>query len=150
MSTKLTIPTDHMPESLSLDLYQAARSYQARIEAHLSHRLAAEHGVRIAPSQLGFLSALICGENTASDIARRLGVSRQAAQRQVSEMVAAGYLTLSEDPQRRNQRLIAFTPPGRALIARCRAILAELDRDLAAEADPLRRAARLMSKATAG
>jgi len=134
-----------MPESLALDLYHAARSYQARIEARLAERLAAEHDVHIAPAQLGFLSALICGENTASDIGRRLGVSRQAAQRQVADMVAAGYLTLSQDPERRNQRLIAFTPEGRTLIARCRAILAELDRDLADEAAPLRRAARLMS-----
>jgi len=127
MSTKLTTDGDHGIESLALDLYHAARLYKTRLEGRLSERLDTECALRIPPAQLGFLAALVCGENTASGIARRLGVSRQAAHRQAGDLVKAGYLTLSEDPAQRNRSLITFTPEGLALMATCRRLLAELD-----------------------
>ena len=147
MSTKLT--TD-LPDSLTLDLYHAARGYQDRLQRHLSQALAARHGVRLGPAQLGFLAALICGETNASQVARRLGISRQATQRQAAALVRAGYLRLGPDPARRNQSIIGFTDAGVALMALCRRILAEADADLAAEAATLRRAATLINAALPG
>jgi len=114
------------------------------LERRLSGRLEDACGIKIAPAQLGFLAALVCGANTASDIARRLGVSRQAAQRQAAELVAAGYLTVAADPARRNRNLIGFTEDGAALMATCRQMLADLDAEVATDTAEVRRLIAVM------
>lgn len=144
MSTRLTTG---MAESLTLTLYQAAREFEARVTARLSAVLAHAHGVALSPAQLSFLAALICGETTTSEVARRSGVSRQAAHRQAAALADLGLLALSPDPARRNQSLITFTEAGTQLIALCREILAEWDKTLAPEADTLVRAAAIMERA---
>jgi DNA-binding MarR family transcriptional regulator len=149
MSTNLTTSPDHEAESLSLLLHQAARGFQARLSAELARRLAARRGWRIAPGQLGFLGALICGENSPSDIARSLGVTRQAAQKQAHELAAAGYLAIRRDPARGNRTLIVFTATGERLMADCRAELAAMDADLPGDPATLRAAARALSTAFA-
>ena len=83
MSTKLTT---YMPDSLTLDLYHAARGFEERLTRHLAKALKTEQDIALSPAQLGFLAALICGENTASDVARRMRISRQAAQKQAARM----------------------------------------------------------------
>lgn len=142
MSTKLTTS---MSDSLTLDLYHAARGFEERLTRHLAAALSAQHGIALSPAQLGFLAALICGENTASDVARRMGVSRQATQRQATALANLGYLEVMPDPVRRNQSRITFTDDGTRLMALCRAKLAEWDTELVAEADTLRRAAEIMA-----
>lgn len=144
MSTKLTTS---MADSLTLDLYHAARGYQGRLERHLSCLLSERHGLRLSPAQLGFLAALICGETTSSQVARRLGLSRQATHRQAAALAQAGYLVLVPDPARRNQSLIRFTPEGTALMALCRGILSGMDDAMAGDAAALRRAAGLLNAA---
>ena len=146
MSTKLT--TD-MPDSLTLTLYHAARGYQDRVTRCLSGVLARDHGIALGPAQLAFLAALICGETTTSEVARRTGVSRQAAHRQAAALADLGYLALTPDPDRRNQSLVRFTEAGTRLMALCRAILADWDRALGQEAATLRRAAAIMETAPA-
>lgn len=147
MSTKLTM---EMPDSLALELYHAARGYQDRLTRHLAAELEKRHAIRLSPAQLGFLAGLICGENTASAVARHLGLSRQATQRQAAALADLGYLSLAPDPARRNQSLITFTDTGTRLMAECRAILAELDAPLLAEERSLRRAIDLMNAALPG
>ncbi|NBC96889.1 MAG: MarR family transcriptional regulator [Deinococcus-Thermus bacterium] len=136
-----------MAESLSLRLFQAARGYQARLAETLSRRLAEAHGWRIPPGQLAFLGALICGVNSPSDIARSLGISRQAAQKQARELAEAGYLSICRDPERGNRTVIAFTETGARLMADCRAELAAMDADLPGDAPLLRDAADALSAA---
>lgn len=144
MSTKLTTS---MAESLTLTLYHAARGYEARVTGRLSEVLAREHGIELSPAQLAFLAALICGETTTSEAARRTGVSRQAAHRQAAALARLGYLALAPDPDRRNQSLVTFTEAGTRLMALCRDIFAGWDRALAAEAETLVRAAAIMEAA---
>ncbi len=129
LSSKLTTNAE-LPDSLALNLLQASRAFQASLSAQLLAVLERECGTRLTLSQLGFLASLICGENTASDIARRNGVSRQAAQKQVHDMVALGYLAVATDPDRRNQALITFTDAGTGLMSACRVHLAKVDGDL--------------------
>ncbi|WP_297774383.1 MarR family transcriptional regulator [uncultured Roseovarius sp.] len=136
-----------MQHSLTLDLFHAARGYQDRVTRHLAHALRTGHGITLSPAQLSFLSILICGENTASGVARRAGVSRQAAQRQATALAQEGYLALAQDPAKRNQSLITFTTAGETLMALCREILAGWDADLMPEAETLRRAALIMNHA---
>jgi len=147
MSTELTTHLDHRAESLSLALYQAARGFQARLAAALSRRLAEAHGWNVPPGQLGFLGALICGVNSPSDIARSLGITRQAAQKQARDLAAAGYLSISRDRDRGNRTVITFTETGARLMADCRAQLAAMDADLPADAASLRTAADALSAA---
>lgn len=147
MSTRLTT---EMPESLSLTLYHAARGYQDRVTRRLSEVLAQQHDIALSPAQLGFLAALICGETTTSEVARRVGVSRQAAHRQAAALAGLGYLALAPDPARRNQSLVTFTDAGTRVMALSRAILAQWDRALGGEAETLRRAAAVMEAALAG
>ena len=136
-----------MPDSLTLDLYHAARGFHERLTRHLAAALRDRHGIPLSPAQLSFLAALLCGENTASEVARRIGVSRQATQRQAAALAEMGYLRLYPDPERRNQSLITFTDAGTRLMALCRAILAAWEVDLAQESETLRRAAEIMARA---
>ena len=147
MSTELTRERDHGIESLSLTLYQAARGFQARLATALSRRLAVSHGWDIPPGQLGFLGALICGINSPSDIARSLGITRQAAQKQARDLAEAGYLSITRDPARGNRTLITFTESGERLMADCRAELAAMDVDLPGDAADLRAAAEALAAA---
>lgn len=151
MSTKLTINSDgpqEMADSLSLDLFHAARAYQLALAEYLADRLGRTSHAGVSAHDLGFLAALACGDNTASDIARRLRISRQAAQKHTQQMVAAGILTLADDPQRRNRRLIRFTGRGEALMAACRVLLAERDARLGPDAEALRAALPALKRAT--
>jgi DNA-binding MarR family transcriptional regulator len=147
MSIELTKKADHASESLSLDLFQAARGFQARVSATLSVRLAERWGWTVAPGQLAFLGALICGENSPSDIARRLGISRQAAQKQARELAASGYLAIGRDPARGNRTVIAFTETGAELMADCRSELARMDAELPGDPKALRAAAEALARA---
>ncbi len=146
MSTTLTT---NMTNSLTLTLYHAARGFQDRVTRRLSEVLAQEHGIALSPAQLAFLAALICGETTTSEVARRTGVSRQAAHRQAAALADLGYLALAPDPARRNQSLVRFTDEGTRLMALCREILAGWDRALGEEAETLGRAAAIMEAALA-
>lgn len=155
MSTKLTrsvgevslAASQGMVDSLSLDLFHAARDYQVGLAEFLVDRLHRSGHGGLSVNDLGFLSALACGDNTASDIARRLRISRQAAQKHTQQMVAADILTLVDDPERRNRRLIRFTERGTALMATCRALLLERDADLGADAAALRGALPALQRA---
>lgn len=122
-----------MADSLTLRLFGACRAFQQRVAAELARELAARGRADIGPAQLGFLAVLDCGAaNHGAEIARRLGVSRQAVQKQLRELVAGGVLAKGPDPARGNQNVITFTADGVALMAQCRAILAEMDAGLAA------------------
>lgn len=143
MSTTLTTTAD----SLSLTLFHAARALQMRLASRLSEHLARVHGMELSSGQLSFLGALICGDNSPSDIARRLGVSRQAAQKQARDMARDGLLTIRSDPSRRNRTVITFTERGTALMMACRALLAELDAELGPDAASLAAAVPLLDRA---
>lgn len=50
-------------------------------------------------------------------LARRMGVSRQAVQRLVNEMAAAGLVVLQPNPDHRRAKLVTLTPAGRDALA---------------------------------
>jgi DNA-binding MarR family transcriptional regulator len=147
MSIELTTKPDHASESLTLEVFQAARVYQARVSTELCRRLADRRGWTVAPGQLAFLGALICGENSPSDIARGLGISRQAAQKQAHELAASGYLAIGRDPARGNRTVITFTETGAELMADCRSELARMDSELPGDPKALRAAAEALARA---
>jgi len=51
---------------------------------------------------------------TVAQIARRMGLTRQAVQRVVNDMVGAGLLALEDNPDHKRARLVALTGAGQA------------------------------------
>lgn len=134
MSTELTtLPQTGLPmvESHSLSVtFLLAEAHDALL-SRLAERLTARGHRRITTSALGFLGQFDCGINYASAIADKLGVSRQMVAKTVAEMERNGWLLQSADPERRNRKVIRFTPEGERLMADARLVLAELDDHLA-------------------
>ncbi len=133
MSTELTTsPQSALPmvESRSLTLVFLLSEVNEKLLARLAMDLAARGHARVTASALGFLGQLDCGINHAAGIAERLGVSRQMVAKTVAEMERAGWLKQAPDPQRRNRKVIRFTPEGERLMADARLTLAELDAQL--------------------
>lgn len=136
MSTKFTkkSPTGiDLVDSHALALTQAVRGFQGRIVAWLLGELAAEGFTPLSVGQLSFLGALDCGPNHASEIARGLGLSRQAVHKTVRELEEAGWLETGPDERLGNQRIIRFTPEGEAMMASARRLFAMLDERLLLE-----------------
>jgi DNA-binding MarR family transcriptional regulator len=65
---------------------------------------------------------------TASDLGRRLGVSKQAAGKTVDRLEKLGYVTRAGDDRDARRKLIRLTPHGTELLARSAAIFDELRR----------------------
>ena len=129
MSTRLTNKGHVMVDSHSLQLVFACGSINDRIGLYLAQQLRAQGYEHASPSMLGFLGQLECGVNYASEIARRVGVSRQLVARTVKELCQAGYLEQADGPGRQKQ--ILFTDTGESLMAAARALLAQLDQRFA-------------------
>jgi DNA-binding MarR family transcriptional regulator len=116
-----------MADSRSLDLvFALARAHDALI-AHVSRTLEARGYTGATPPALAFIGQLDCGVNVASEVARRLGHSRQMVAKTVRQLSELGYLRMSKDPERGNRKVITFTPAGERLVAEARLSLASLD-----------------------
>ncbi len=125
MSTKLTSNGVSMVDSQSLKLIFAAANMNHQIAEMVSASLKNLGYKSATTGTLNFLSALECGENYASDIARSLGVSRQMVAKTVKQLCTIGYLQQVEGQGK--QKRILFTELGEHLIADSRKLLAELD-----------------------
>jgi DNA-binding MarR family transcriptional regulator len=67
----------------------------------------------LTPAQSRLL-AIMAGKSTSiSDLARRLGLSRQAVHKTVSELERRGILQVKTDPDRANAKLVSYTQLGR-------------------------------------
>jgi len=63
-------------------------------------------------ADLRLLANLNCGTTYSSELARRLGVSRQAVGKLVKNLVKEELVRLETDPERRNMKRIVITPEG--------------------------------------
>lgn len=119
-----------MADSRTLDLvFALARAHEALL-GQVSRTLAHRGYKGVSPSTLAFLGQLDCGVNVAAEVARALGQSRQMVAKTVGRLAELGYLRMSKDPDRGNQKVIAFTEEGEQLVAEAREILASLDMKL--------------------
>lgn len=125
MSTRLTKNNIPMVDSHSLKLVFCSAKTNELISQYLSKTLTEKGYVTASPSVLGFLSALECGVNYGSEIARNLNVSRQMVAKTVKELCRVGYLEQVDGPGKQKQ--ILFTKQGEHLMADARQILAQLD-----------------------
>lgn len=122
-----------MVDSQSLRLVFASAKANDVIGEYVSKALIAK-GFTLATSPvLAFLSELECGVNYASEVARRLGVSRQMVSKTVKGLSDSDLLEVLDDPERGNQKVIVFTAEGERLMAEARTVLAKLDESLKRE-----------------
>jgi DNA-binding MarR family transcriptional regulator len=73
---------------------------------------------------------------TATDLGRRLGITKQAAGKTVDRLVELGYAVRSEDPADGRRKLVRLTPRGLDSLARSAAIFDRLRADWASELGP--------------
>jgi len=127
-------------------MIQAMDAYLDRISAWLLDKLADDGFAKLTASQLEFLGALDCGTNHASNLARVLGISRQAVHKTVRELERAGWLSTDTDAKVGNQRIILFTAEGERMMSAARKHFFDLDKALLREFDKesLQRVIRLL------
>lgn len=65
-----------------------------------------------------------------ADLARNLGISRQAIQQTLAEMEADGLITLTPDPQDGRAKIVEFSPRGRGIGRAATDAIAEIEREL--------------------
>lgn len=128
MSTRLTQKGNPMVDSEALKLVLSASHVQELTTRYLSQTLNAKGYEAVTPSILNFLSALECGVNYGSEIARSLGVSRQMVAKTVKELCRYGYLEQKDGVGK--QKEILFTHNGELLMSDTRKILADIDKIL--------------------
>jgi DNA-binding MarR family transcriptional regulator len=78
-------------------------------------------------AHLAFFAFLECGLTHASDVARRMGISRQAVYKVTRDLQRLGVLTLEEDPRDRRQKVIRMTARGEQVALDARASLVEIE-----------------------
>jgi DNA-binding MarR family transcriptional regulator len=79
-----------------------------------------------------FVFAHLDGDGTRPvELARRIGVTRQAMHQTLAELAALGFVELVADPDSRRSKLVVVTPKGKEIVADARAIFAELEDGLA-------------------
>ncbi|MEE2810975.1 MAG: MarR family winged helix-turn-helix transcriptional regulator [Pseudomonadota bacterium] len=134
LSTELTRKSPRagydLPDSRSLAIVAMMEPFQKRVLEKLVDFLKSHGFVDLKPSQITFLAALDCDENHASNVARALGVSRQAVHKSVKEMEAAGWLETLPNPTLKNQRTIHFTKEGERMMSLARRLFFDLDKEL--------------------
>jgi len=117
-----------MNDSMTLKLLKSTDFLQTKISQMLVYELQKKGYSAINVSRLGFLSALECGVNYASEVSRNLGVSRQMVSKTVKELCELNYL--SQEKATGKQKAIIFTLRGEQLISECRSLLVDFDRKL--------------------
>ncbi|GAA3488824.1 MarR family winged helix-turn-helix transcriptional regulator [Streptomyces cremeus] len=73
---------------------------------------------------------------TASELGRRLGVSKQAAGKTADRLAALGYVTTAADPADARRKVVRLTPHGLDLLNRSAAVFAALRAEWARQAGP--------------
>jgi len=82
-------------------------------------------------ADLRLLANLNCGTTYSSELARRLGVSRQAVGKLVKNLVKEGLVKLETDPDQRNMKRIVITSEGGKWIDEAVGELDRMERSLA-------------------
>lgn len=108
-----------------LTLFQMLVTAQIWFEKVLTPFLQDEAGDHLGYADLKLLANLNCGTTYASELARRMGVSRQAVNKLTNNLVKAGLVTLETVPGKRNTKWIVITDCGGEIIQN---IVAELNR----------------------
>jgi len=98
----------------------------------LRARLAARGWPEMTPAQSLVFASIDLNGTRPSELARRIGVSRQAVHQTIAELVEVDLLTLTADPVDGRAKLVVVTDAGRRNISAARESLAEIESELRA------------------
>ncbi len=93
--------------------------------------MARQAGLSVPRAQSMIMVCIGDGVQRQADLAERLGVSKQAVQQALKELVAKGLVTISADPQNGRRRIVEFTERGQNMRDIARTGLLELEGELA-------------------
>jgi len=100
------------------------------LEERLQKKRYATRYKSFTDAQARILSTLRGESLTISEVARRLGISRQAVHKIVSTLVKAKFLQLESLPGNSRDKCITFTPEGVALKQKAAEVLEELEQEI--------------------
>ncbi|MFG3367718.1 MarR family winged helix-turn-helix transcriptional regulator [Streptomyces sp. NPDC090032] len=100
-------------------------------EEGLLAAMAASGAAPVSPTQAQLFAVLDDEGTTVSELARRMGVTRQTAHQAVHGLIDAGLLEQVPDPTSARQRLIRRTPDGERAHRQAGVILEQLEEQLA-------------------
>ncbi|MFI0743317.1 MarR family winged helix-turn-helix transcriptional regulator [Streptomyces sp. NPDC021100] len=118
-------------QSIRRNLPQLLGDARRWFEEGLLAALEADGAAPVSPTQVQLFAALDDQGTTVSELARRMGVTRQTAHQAVHGLVAAGLLEQTPDPASARQRLIRRTAEGERAHRRAGLILERLEEQLA-------------------
>jgi DNA-binding MarR family transcriptional regulator len=95
----------------------------------LQRKMRARGGADYLPGMARLLPYLPVEGVRGVELARRLGVTKQAAGRLVGELEAAGLLRREPDPADGRAWLVRFTPAGLRYVVRMHRLIADIERD---------------------
>ncbi len=128
MSTKFTIK--EATAALEQPLGQALISANQWMSAGLLHLMKAKGHNDLTGAHLTFFCHLNCGVTHASEVARRMGISRQAVYKVTQELQRMGALELKEDRDDKRQKTICMTERGERVALDARAAMAAAEAHL--------------------
>lgn len=112
---------------LALLLLGGFRSLAEAATAELARRGHAD----VRPAHDFAMRAIAAGADNASELGRRLAVSKQAAAKTIALLEERGYLARADDPADARRRLVQVTALGHAVMAEGEAIFEQLRADWA-------------------
>jgi DNA-binding MarR family transcriptional regulator len=130
LSTKLTTSSRagySLVDSRALKLVRDIGDFREMVIGWLVGQLKKDGFDLVTPRHLLFLGELDCGTNHAAELARKLGVTRQAIHKSVAELERHGWLESGAHPLLGNQKTIVFTHEGERMMAAARTHFAALD-----------------------
>ena len=117
-----------MHRKLLLNMLRAVYWYCDALQDNLEAQ-----GYRRTSRAMAFVMFNIAqGEHRASNIARNLGISRQAVGQMLTELKNRNVIAVCEDPDNRRSRIVDFTSEFAEEGAACAEILTKLDADISA------------------
>jgi DNA-binding MarR family transcriptional regulator len=139
----MTEPDHHRADALSRESVPEDRGDYARalprtllhafywLDDGLQAYMRRQQGFSLPRAQSMMMVCIGDGIRRQSDMARHLGVSKQAVQQALKSLVAKGLVTVHADPQSGRQKLVTFTEKGEEMRDAARGGLRELELELA-------------------
>lgn len=124
--------SERAPTAADVPLSMLFARRQEWLTASLLNLLEARTAKRFSNAHLNMFAYLNCGPTYSSDLAKQLGISRQAVYKTIKELSALGIVEQTNAPDRRNVKIITYTPYGESVIGDAIAALQQIETDLAA------------------